>query len=95
MASNQAPQSQLAGTDLPALPPALLQELARALHSIRFGSIELVVHDGRVVQLESREKVRLQIDVTQQQSTAELGLVTELNAPHGRPDYRKPHTSSK
>ncbi len=29
-----------------------------ALGSIRFGGIELVIHDGRVVQLERREKVR-------------------------------------
>lgn len=63
MTSTQVPQSQLAGTDQSVLPAALLQELARALRSIRFGAIELVVHDGRVVQLETREKVRLQIDV--------------------------------
>ena len=41
-----------------ALPPALLEELRRALRSIRYGTIELVIHDGRVVQLERREKVR-------------------------------------
>jgi len=29
------------------------------LQDIRFGSIELVVHDGRVVQIEKREKIRL------------------------------------
>lgn len=38
---------------------ALLAEILRALHRLRFGSIELVVHDGRVVQLERREKFRL------------------------------------
>lgn len=48
------------------LPPALLQELELALRSIRFGEIQLVVHNGRVVQLEKREKVRLQTDVTPQ-----------------------------
>jgi hypothetical protein len=37
---------------------ALVRELALALHSIRYGTIELVIHDGRVVQLERREKVR-------------------------------------
>lgn len=45
------------------LPPALLQELRRALGSMRYGSIELVVHEGRVVQLERREKVRMDIGV--------------------------------
>jgi hypothetical protein len=44
------------------LPPPLLQELRQALRSIRFGAIELVIHDGRVVQLELRAKVRFEPD---------------------------------
>ncbi len=47
------------------LPPQLLQELRQALRSIRFGAIELVIHDGRVVQLELREKVRFDPDVAE------------------------------
>ena len=50
--------------DLP-LAPALLRELRQALRSIRFGAIELVIHDGRVVQLERREKVRFDAEVTE------------------------------
>jgi hypothetical protein len=46
------------------LPPALLRELEQALHSIRYGTIELVIHDGRVVQLERREKVRFEAEVS-------------------------------
>ena len=46
------------------LPPLLLRELERALHTIRYGSVELVIHEGRVVQLERREKVRVDIDLT-------------------------------
>ena len=42
------------------LPAVLIRELAQALRSIRFGTIELVIHDGRVVQLERREKVRFE-----------------------------------
>jgi hypothetical protein len=42
------------------LPAALTRELALALRSIRYGTIELVIHDGRVVQLERREKVRFE-----------------------------------
>jgi hypothetical protein len=42
------------------LPAPLLQELVEALRSIRYGTIELVIHDGRVVQLERREKVRFE-----------------------------------
>jgi hypothetical protein len=46
------------------LPPALLRELRQALGTIRYGTIELVIHDGRVVQLERREKVRVETDST-------------------------------
>jgi hypothetical protein len=42
------------------LPQALLRELRQALRSIRYGAIELVIHDGRVVQLERHEKVRFE-----------------------------------
>jgi len=42
------------------LEPALARELAIALRSIRYGTIELVIHEGRVVQLERREKVRFE-----------------------------------
>jgi hypothetical protein len=48
-----------AASELP-LPAALTRELALALGSIRFGTIELVIHDGRVVQMERREKVRFE-----------------------------------
>lgn len=35
------------------------REVLRSLREIRFGSVEIVIHDGRVVQIERREKVRL------------------------------------
>jgi hypothetical protein len=31
----------------------------KALEDLRFGSVEIVVQDGRVVQIERREKIRL------------------------------------
>ena len=46
------------------LPPPLLRVLEQVLASLRYGVIELTVHDGRVVQLERREKVRLDAEVT-------------------------------
>ena len=45
------------------LPPLLLRELEQALRTIRYGSVELVIHEGRVVQLERREKVRVESEV--------------------------------
>jgi hypothetical protein len=46
------------------LSPALLRELRQALLAIRYGAVELLIHDGRVVQLERREKVRFHNEVT-------------------------------
>ncbi len=37
----------------------LARQILAALDGIRFGSVEIVVHDGRIVQIERREKVRL------------------------------------
>ena len=57
-----APPSAAPEDQIP-LPPALLRELRHALRSIRYGAIELVIHDGRVVQLERREKVRFEAEL--------------------------------
>ncbi len=36
----------------------LLREVALALRSIRYGSVVLTVHDGRVVELNKTERIR-------------------------------------
>ena len=36
----------------------LLREVALALRSIRYGSVTLMVHDGRIVELNKTERVR-------------------------------------
>jgi hypothetical protein len=36
--------------------------LLQAVRALRFGSVEVVVHEGRVVQIETREKVRFADD---------------------------------
>jgi hypothetical protein len=41
-----------------ALPAEVLGALARLVRETRFGSIEIVVHEGRITQIERREKVR-------------------------------------
>ena len=38
------------------------RELRQALSEIRYGSIEIVIQDSRVVQIERREKVRFDRD---------------------------------
>lgn len=52
------------------MPPSLLQELREALRSIRYGTIEIVIHDGRVVQLERREKIRFDQGATEHRSSS-------------------------
>jgi hypothetical protein len=44
------------------LPPEVEQEIVRAVSRIDYGSVEIVVHDGRVVQIECREKIRIDRD---------------------------------
>ena len=36
-----------------------LRKIEDILENLRFGSIEIVVHEGRVVQIEKREKLRV------------------------------------
>lgn len=39
----------------------ITERLAHALHGMSYGSIEVTVHDGRVVQIERRDKTRVKI----------------------------------
>ena len=38
---------------------AVLDQIAQALAGLEFGAVEITVHYGRIVQIERREKVRL------------------------------------
>lgn len=40
------------------IPPGVLAALHEALERLRFGVVQLIVHEGRVVQLEVTEKHR-------------------------------------
>ena len=44
----------------PPSPPdqALMSRILELVREIRFGSVEIVVHEGKVVQIERREKLR-------------------------------------
>ena len=44
------------------LSPEVEQEILRAIARIDYGSIEVIVHDGKVVQIECREKIRVARD---------------------------------
>ncbi|MEQ1529797.1 MAG: YezD family protein [Methylococcales bacterium] len=36
----------------------ILNQIAKIVQEIRFGSVEIIIHEGRVVQLERKEKLR-------------------------------------
>lgn len=40
----------------------LTQQILRALQEIRYGSVEIVIHDSKVVQIERKEKIRIDKD---------------------------------
>lgn len=44
--------------ELSAAEVELLHELVSSLRSIRYGSVSLTVHDGRVVEIQKVEKIR-------------------------------------
>jgi len=41
------------------LPATIANELAAALRGLRYGSIQLIVHDAKVVRIERVERIRL------------------------------------
>ena len=41
------------------VPVEIAQEILRAIAAIEYGSVEVVVHEGKVMQIECREKIRL------------------------------------
>lgn len=42
------------------------ERIARVISELRFGTVEITIHDGRVVQIERTEKIRLPNDLIDQ-----------------------------
>ena len=53
--SNENPASNDDG-----LEPVLV-EISRSIRNVRFGSVEITIHDSRVVQIERKEKLRFAV----------------------------------
>ena len=51
-----SPSNAVAGERPAGLPE---QEILRAIAGIQYGSVEVTIHEGRIVQIECREKIRL------------------------------------
>jgi hypothetical protein len=58
MTKNEESQSEDAASR-DRLPAEVEEQIFRAISRIHYGSIEIVIHDGCVVQIECREKIRL------------------------------------
>lgn len=43
------------------VPQPALSRILHALQGIRYGAVEIVIHDGRIVQIERKEKLRLDV----------------------------------
>ena len=72
------------------LSPEIEQEILRAIARIDFGSIEVVVHDGKVVQIECREKIRVVRDEPRAARTRYV-----KSASRGNPDRHHPKQASQ
>ena len=48
-----------ASADPQQLPSDVSRRVAKALEGLAYGSVQLVVHDGRVIQIERVERIRL------------------------------------
>jgi len=71
----------MSGEDLTAAEAAVLG----ALRGLRYGAVEATVHDGRIVRIERREKLRLDDDPTT--GTSNASAITDLGE---RPNVRSP-----
>lgn len=54
--------AKLENTALNRVSPRISAEILKALENLRYGSIEIIIHDAKVVQIEKKEKVRFQND---------------------------------
>jgi hypothetical protein len=41
------------------VPPETLSRIVDAIQDIRFGSVQIIIHDSRIVQIEKAEKIRV------------------------------------
>lgn len=48
----------MSNTTLSPVSTEVIREVANAIEQLRYGSVEITIHDGRVTQIERREKIR-------------------------------------
>ena len=57
----EPPKPEIAGTSFTSARNTLEDQILRTVRDVKFGSVEITVHEGRVVQVERREKIRFSI----------------------------------
>ncbi len=57
--SSQSQAEGRNGENSGAVDKRVLEEVAKALVGLRYGSVEITVHDGKVTQIEAKRKIRL------------------------------------
>ena len=61
------------------LEPQWMATLKRQVQSLRFGTVQLVIHESQVVQIETTEKVRFEPIVRGSSNTPRTPLTTSLD----------------
>jgi hypothetical protein len=74
-------------------PNAAERALLEALRGLRFGSVEAIVHDGRIARIERKEKWRLEPDPTTERLEESTNETTRKR-PDGRSSPQTPHGDS-
>ncbi|MFA6560516.1 MAG: YezD family protein [Verrucomicrobiia bacterium] len=59
---------KLNGDQKPAGIEQIRKQVIQAIQDVRYGSVEITVHDGKVVQIERKEKIRLSDSAPKQRS---------------------------
>ena len=65
------------------LPDGLSQEVALALDGLQYGSVQLVVHEAKVVRIERVERIRL-TDTSEATTTTTGQATTTTEVRHGK-----------
>jgi hypothetical protein len=71
----------------PAAVTDLAQAILKAVRGLRYGSLEIVVHDSKIVRIEKRERIRL--DLEQPTATPEANPYIEGLTVTGKPEAGK------
>ena len=46
----------------------IFKYIMKAIHQINYGSVEIVIHDSKIVQIERKEKIRFDSNIARERS---------------------------